>query len=41
MSGLLGAVVAAAEADRQTVPDAEAVLAAVPDLSSPFINAPI
>jgi aryl-alcohol dehydrogenase-like predicted oxidoreductase len=38
--GLLSAVVAA-EADRQAVPDAEAVLAAAPDLSSPFINAPI
>jgi aryl-alcohol dehydrogenase-like predicted oxidoreductase len=38
--GLLGAVVAA-EADRQAVPDAEAVLAAAPDLSSPFINTPI
>lgn len=38
--GLLGAVIAA-EADRQAVPDAETVLAAAPDLSSPFINTPI
>ena len=31
----------AAEADRQAVDDAQAVLAAADDLSSPFINAPI
>jgi aryl-alcohol dehydrogenase-like predicted oxidoreductase len=38
--GLLAAVVAA-EADRQTAAEAEEVLAAAPDLSSPFLNAPI
>jgi aryl-alcohol dehydrogenase-like predicted oxidoreductase len=37
--GLLGAVVAA-EADRQAVPAAEAVLATADDLSSPFLNTP-
>ena len=37
--GLLGPVVAA-EADRLPVPDAEAVLHAASDLSSPFINIP-
>jgi aryl-alcohol dehydrogenase-like predicted oxidoreductase len=34
---LLGAVIAA-EADRQPVPDAEAVLDSAPDLSSPFLH---
>jgi hypothetical protein len=37
---LLGAVIAA-EADRQPVPQAEAVLESAADLSSPFINTPI
>jgi aryl-alcohol dehydrogenase-like predicted oxidoreductase len=37
--GLLGAVIAAEE-DRQREADAEHLLAEVPDLSSPFINAP-
>ncbi len=37
---LLGQVIAA-EADRQPVDDAQALLAAADDLSSPFINAPI